>query len=211
MSQLDDFKERLKADLERTSERFQNSSAYASMKDSYDNLSPTKQKLTLFGTLGIVLLILLLLPQGTYEMSTDYEKNFIEVRDNTRGFLRAFRNSGDLPDVDIPPPVESVKSQIQNQALGARLIPEQIGPVQSSIPGQGLVSSELIEGEFKVNYKKLNLKQIVDLGAQMQNISGSVKMRAVDINANPEDPRYLDVVFTVAVLKVPKDPTTGDF
>jgi hypothetical protein len=204
MSRIDELKERLKSDAQQTWERFQDSDLYAKGKDRYDNLTPTMQKIVLYGSAVVLLLVLLSTPYSTYVVSKDNESEFLDRRQLIRDFLRADRASGDMPDIDVPPSVESVKQQIQNQAAVAKLIPEQIGAVQSTLPTSKIIGKDQLDGEFKVNYNKLNLRQVVDLGAQIQNISGSVKLREMDVIANSEDPRYLNVIFTVSVLKVPQ-------
>ena len=50
---LDDLKDRLKGEAAQFMDRFQESSLYLSLKDRYDSLSPSRQRLVTFGGAGI--------------------------------------------------------------------------------------------------------------------------------------------------------------
>ena len=68
----------------------------------------------------------------------------------------------------------------------------------------GLIPKGLLESGLRISLAKLNLRQIVDIGYNIQAISPSVKMNAINITANPEDPRYFDVEMKLVSLAVPQ-------
>jgi hypothetical protein len=108
--------------------------------------------------------------------------------------------------VAVPPNAGMLRTAIESVLTRAELLPEQ---KQGVVPGTAegrLIPQNLISEVLFVNLAKLNLKQIVDIGAGITAISGSVKMKDISIRANAQDTRYFDVTYKLYSLNVP-EPT----
>jgi hypothetical protein len=201
---LDDIKDSLKSQLGQTWERIQESSVYNQMKDRFENLSPTRQKLTLMGAGALTALVVISIPYSYYATSNDYVFEFEEKRNLIRELLKVTRESSEVPDIPAAPNGDTLRNTIENQLRNANLLPEQMKGVEVITADTGLVPKGLLETGLKVSLAKLNLRQIVDIGYGMQSISPSVKMNDVNIFANNEDAKYFDVEFKLITLAVPQ-------
>ena len=203
---LEDLKDRLKSDLQRTQERLGENSTYVALRDRYDSLTPVMQKVVMGGAFFVLVLILLLVPYGKYETSNETIAEFEAKRSLIRDLFKVQKEINETPEVPMPPATSAVKSRIESDLQSAQLLPEQMKGVSVLPPvNNDLVKAFQNEGVVEVSLGQLNLKQVVDLGYQFQNISPSVKMRDLVIQATQADPRYFDVVYRLLVLKVTPD------
>jgi hypothetical protein len=203
---LDDLKDNLKSQLGSYWSRFEESSFYNQMKDRFENLSPARQKLTLMGVGAFLALVIIYIPYSYYSSASGYVSEFEDKRNLIRELLKVTRESSEVPDLPVAPPAEMMKGTIENQLRMANLLPEQMKGIEVITAETGLVPKNLLESGLKVNLAKLNLRQIIDIGYNIQNISPSVKMSDVNISANGEDPKYFDVEFKLVSLAVPHAP-----
>lgn len=207
MSSLDDLKDKLAADARQTWERIQESAAYNQLRDRYENMTPPMQKLTIAGTAALITLAVLSIPWGKYTQSTEYVSEFESKRMTIRELLKVSRESSDVPQIPQAPPLEMVRSTIDNQIKSAQLLPEQVKGTEILEDTSSLIPKNLTQGMLQVSLAKLNLRQILDLGYQLQSINPSVKMKDMVMTANREDTRYFDVVYKLVALSVPAAPT----
>jgi hypothetical protein len=201
---LDDIKDNLKSQLSQTWGRIEESSFYNQMKDRFENLSPTRQKLVLMGAGALAALFVISIPYSYFSTSTDYVSEFEEKRNLIRELLKVSRESSEIPDIPVAPNGDALRGTIESQLHAANLLPEQMKGVEVVTAETSLVPKSLLETGLKVTLAKLNLRQIVDIGYNIQNISPSVKMNDVNIFANSEDPKYFDVEFKLVTLLVPQ-------
>lgn len=201
---IDDLKDNLKSQLGQAWSRIEDSSFYNQMKDRFENLSPAHQKLTLMGMGALIALVIISIPYSYYSQSTANVSTYEEKRSLIRELLKVTRESSEIPDLPVAPTAEDLKSRVENQLNIAHLLPEQMKGVEVISAETGLIPKSLLEAGLKISMAKLNLRQIVDLGYNIQNISPSVKMNSVNISANPEDPRYFDVEMKLVSLAVPQ-------
>ncbi len=200
---LEDLKEKLQAGLKDQWEQFQETPIYIQTKERYENLTPVMQKVSLAGV-GLVLIYLIFsLPMGYFGKSSEHISEFEESRQTIRDLLKASREAQEIPDIAVPPSIDSLKSQIDEQIQTARLLPEQIHGTEILAEKPNLIPGNLSQGMVKVSLAKLNLRQVLDLGFLFQTISPSVKMTDLVMEANAQDSRYYDVLFKLAVLAVP--------
>jgi hypothetical protein len=203
---LDDLKDRLASDIRQTSERIQESAAFNQLRDRYDNMTPGMQKLTIVAVSAAMTLFVLSFPYGNFTTSTENVTEFESKRMTIRELLKVSREASEVPEIPQAPPVNSLRSQIENQIKSANLLPEQVKGMETLDNNSALIPKNLTEGLLQVSLAKLNLRQILDLGHQFQSISPSVKMKDIIINANREDSRYFDVVYKLVSLAVPAPP-----
>ena len=204
---FDDVKERLKADLQRTKERLEESSLYNTLRDRYQSLSHLNQILVNVGVALVALLIILSIPYSHLDASRDSIVQFEAQRSLVHDLLHVQKEVNETPEIPAPPAIESVKSRIESELQTGQLLPEQIKNVAvlPSIQTPDIKSSQN-DGLVEVNLGQLNLKQIVDFGFSFQSISPSVKLKDLVISASAQDNHYFDVVYRLLVLKVmPED------
>ncbi len=214
---LEDLKDRLKNDLLKTQERLEENSTYLSLRDRYQSLGPAAQKAVSAGAVTVLLLIILSIPFGQYSVSNDTVTEFEGKRALIRDLFKVQKETNDVPEIAAPPPAAAVKARVESDLQGARLLPEQMKGVTVLPPTDSdLIKAHQNDGVVEVNLGQLNLRQVVDLGAQFQNISPSVKMKDLIVQASTKDPRYFDVIYRLVVLKVaqeelppPEPPTRG--
>src|SRR5437868_5607421 len=172
---IDDFKDGLKSQLGQTWSRVQDSSFYNQMRDRFENLSPAHQKLTMMGVGALIALMIISIPYSYYSQSTTYVTTYEEKRSLIRELLKVTRESSEVPDLPVAPAAEVLKSNVENQLTMAHLLPEQMKGVEVISAETGLIPKSLLESGLKISLAKLNLRQIVDLGYNIQMISPSVK------------------------------------
>ena len=94
---------------------------------------------------------------------------------------------------------DQFRNSVQSVLSGAALLPDQnagVGPYDVSKSSMGPKNSNNIKQEgLKVELKKLNLNQIVDIGFGLENINEAVKMAGMDIVASVDNDHYFDVTF----------------
>lgn len=205
---LDDLKDSLKSQLGQTWSRIEDSSFYNQMKDRFENLPPAQQKLTLMGAGALFALFLISVPYSYYSTSAEYVSTYEEKRGLIRELLKVTRESSEVPDLPSAPSSEMLRSSIENQLRMANLLPEQMKGIDMVTAETSLIPKGLLEAGLKVSLAKLNLRQIIDIGYNIQSISPSVKMSSMDVTANAEDSKYFDVDFKLVTLSVPQ--THGD-
>lgn len=81
---FDDIKDNLKSQLGQTWSRVEDSSAYNQLRDRFENLTPTNQKLTLMATGAVIALLIISVPYSYYSTSAEYVGTFEGKRSNPR-------------------------------------------------------------------------------------------------------------------------------
>lgn len=200
---FDDLKDRLTSELKTTWDRIQDSSLYNQLKDRYENLSPSMQKIATIGAAVLVVALVMSFPLSYYSQSSTYVGEFEEKRDVIRELLKVSREASDVPDLAQPPPVEQLRGMAEAQTKNANLLPEQVKSIEVGTSDSRLIPANLSSGTLNVHLAKLNLRQVVDLGYQLQAMNSSVKMQDLVVTANQEDNHYFDVAYKLIALAVP--------
>lgn len=203
---FDDLKDRIITDARATWDRIQESGAYNQLRDRYENLSPAMQKVTVLGGIAAITVFILSMPYSYFSHSQEYVSEFEGKRMTIRELLKVSRESADVPQIPQAPPIDSIRSSVENQIRMAHLLPEQVKGTEVVENDSKIIPKNLSQGTLKVSLAKLNLRQVLDLGHQFQSISPSVKLKDLIITANREDARYSDVVYKLVALAVPEAP-----
>ncbi|WP_413287884.1 hypothetical protein [Bdellovibrio sp. HCB337] len=201
---LDDLKDNLKSQLGQSWSRIEDSSFYNQMKDRFENLTPTNQKLAMMGAGALLALFVISIPYSYYSTSTEYVTTYEEKRSLIRELLKVTRESSEVPDLPPAPSADILRGNIENQLRMANLLPEQMKGIEVITAETSLIPKSLLESGLKVSLAKLNLRQIIDIGYNIQSVSTSVKMSSMSVTANAEDPKYFDVDFKLVSLAVPQ-------
>jgi type II secretory pathway component PulM len=200
---FDDIKEQILGQLRNIWERISESSAYNQLKDRFENLSPRAQKASLIGAAILLVAITLSFPLMNYSESNSYVSEFEEKRATIRELLKVTREAADVPDLAQPPAMDQLKTLADTQMKNANLLPEQVRSIEVGAASSKLIPPNLTSGSLTVNLAKLNLRQVIDLGYQLQAMNTSVKMQDLIITATREDAHYFDVVYKLIALAVP--------
>ncbi|MCE3010994.1 MAG: hypothetical protein LW875_10320 [Proteobacteria bacterium] len=200
---IQELKERLGSELNQTWEKVQDSSLYLKAKDAFENLTPPMQKTVSVGSVLLLLYLVLSLPFDLYFKSADFEGEFVAKRTMIRDMLKVSRETAQTPELPVPPGVEELRNRVQQDLQAARILPEQVKSVSVSPPTGKLIPADLSQGEVHVALEQLNLRQVIDIGFQLQNLIPTVKLKDMSMVANQKDSRYFDVIYRLSVLSIP--------
>ena len=204
---FEDVRDNLKEQLRQISSNVQESSAYINLKEKYQGYSPTAQKGILAGVVALSFLLIMAVPYMFYSGSQTSMEDFESRRTLVRDLFRATREAGSLPPP--PPPISS--SDLQNNARnllnGARLQAEQItGVAETPVTVTGIPKT-VEQAGILVSLSKLNLRQIVQIGHELQNIHPMARMNGLEIKANVTDPKYYDAAFKIVAFSAKPEAT----
>lgn len=204
---FDDLKDQLRERFQVLAARVQESAAWGDLTEKFGNLSPNAQKGVLAGIGAFFALVLLAIPYSMYSSSATTVTEFEEKRDLIRELFRVKRESAIL---DSAPPEISpaeLQSRANNQITTAQIQPEQIRSISEfDNAGSPGIPKNVIQKGITVNLGKLTLRQVVDLGHQLQSIHPSTKMIGLEVNANRDNPHYFDVVYKIVSFSLPAEP-----
>ncbi len=200
---LEDLKEQLLSLIQRLYDRLQDMPVYQQGKDRFDALSLRMQKAVIIGFSTFLWLLFLLIPYSWFAQSQDSVTVFEQRRAVVREMLKVSREASELTQIPAPPPVDSLKSDLDARLKQASLVPEQIKGLDIGGGASNLIAADRTSGSLLVNLWKLNLRQIVDVGTQLSKVSPSVKVTSLEIRANKTDGHYFDVLYKLTELAVP--------
>lgn len=204
---LDDIKEQLRDQLNTTWGRIQESSAYNTLREKYEALPVVQQKA--LGVVGLILAVLFLLwlPYSYLSSSSDLMTEFEEKRTVIRELLRASRQSEAQAPIPQGPSLDTLQQSVDQVFNSANLMAEQRGQVISTNAKDGLafIPPTVTQQAFAVDAKKLNLKQILDIGFELSRLYAALKLMDVEIQAaaGAPSPGYFDVVFKLVSFNFP--------
>lgn len=204
MSRLDELKDQLKTSLTTTWERIQESEAYNQLNDKYQSLSPSGQKVAQAVTAVLIAGIVFYSPISQLQVSSELLAQFEEKRTLIRDLFKTYRESSGGLQMTPAPQASELISTVQSSLQGSKLTPEQIVSVNTTQAEGRLIPANLQQAVVEVKLAKLNLRQIVDIGAQLANISQAVKVKDMFMQANAELAGYFDVTYKLYALKVPE-------
>jgi hypothetical protein len=204
MSRLNDLKEQFKSQIAPLWEKIQQSPAFNQIKDRYENLSTGSQKMVVLGITTIIILLLASLPLQFLLSASDEVASFEGQRDLIHDLFKIQQDSQSSTGLSSGPSQSSLQSQIEGELKNAQLAPEQLRGVQNAMGNITGLPKEFVESAVQVSLAKLNLRQVIDVGYQILNIHPTLKMVDLNMEPNNQDPRYFDVTYKIAALKVPE-------
>ena len=203
---FENLKEELKENAIELWGRIQESPAYNNIREQYENLSPNAQRGLTVGIIVIIAVGLIMFPYSYFSSSSDNNDQYVANRNLVRELLRANRLASE--SLNMPRTVEAadLKSQISDMLATYPLLPEQNGgttDIDLSDLGPGVAAGKLHITGVGVKLKKLNLKQIVEIGFDLQSRNPNVKLAGLEMTASSPDPHYYDVLYKLAVYSLP--------
>ncbi|MFN3455397.1 MAG: hypothetical protein ACK41T_10600 [Pseudobdellovibrio sp.] len=203
MSRLEELQENLKNTFQTYWDKIQESPTYGNLNDRYQALSPNGQKMTQIVAGVLVFGVITYIPLSQLQLSSETITQFEEKRSLIRDLFKTYRETPAAPPIVGAPEGQKLVANIQGSLQSSQLIPEQISSVNIIQAESKLIPSSLLSSAVEVKLNKLNLRQIIDIGTKISNISNAVKIKDMIIQANTELAGYFDVTYKVFSLKAP--------
>jgi hypothetical protein len=202
---LADIKDQLVERLKDYGTRISESESFILLSERFHNLSPLVQKVITGAALFLVGFLLYTIPAGYITAAQEAEDSFNTNRQLLRGLYRVARNPTIPPERFSGPDFNQMQSKVNDLLNKTQVLDTQKGafsPAKKPLNNAKVPSAIHQEGmEFEV--KKLNLKQVVALSEQVSALHPNTKLASVQIVADPADPHYFNVKYTLSSLSVP--------
>lgn len=205
---FEELKERFLIELKISWDKVKESSLYIKFREFYDSLTPDKQTAFNIASVFVIGFIIFSIPFGYYSSSQELVSDFEAKRDLTRELISTTRETKKNPSFSNPPDLMQLQGDSQSILQRAQLLPEQILSVSPSDAKSSLLPNSLQQGLLVIRLGKLNLKQVIDIGTELQNIHSGVKMTSFQMELHPSDTRYIDVSYTLSTLALPSSTST---
>lgn len=206
---LEDVKENLSEQFKQIWGRVRESDAYLQASEKYQSLSPAGQTGVLIGAVLVGFLIVMAVPASFYFSSSSEIGDYESKRDTIRELFKVSREAAAIPRPPPPVTASDLTNMARTVASTARLQPEQITSVNETPANVAGISKAIDQAGIQVALAKVNLKQIVDIGAQLQNMQGTARMMGLEVKANLQDPKYYDVVYKIVAFSAKPAPVAG--
>lgn len=211
---LEDVKEQLREQLQTLAARIQESPAWQELMERYQSLSPSGQKAALGGVGAIFALFLLLFPWFFYSSSMDSMTEFEDKKQLIRELYRYSHAASTLPPAPIPVSAGELRNAVQGLLSSQHpiLLPEQTASISDFDNGKAksaALPSGLTQSGIAVNLSRLNLDQVVKIGAALQNLRPTAKIVGLKVQATAADPHYFDVTYKLVAFNLPSDASGG--
>ncbi|MEQ1665424.1 MAG: hypothetical protein ABL927_08625 [Bdellovibrionales bacterium] len=200
---LENLKEQLKDQLSDVWSKIQNDPTYNTFRERYESLPQNTQKIIVSGVASIIVLLLLAIPLSYLNTADDFISIYNEKRQMIRSLLKASRLASESSINVQMVTTDFLRNRIQNEIAAMSLTPEQKADVidlDNRSLGTALVDKSIKQSGVGVHLKKLNLRQVVDLGFTLQDLYPSVKMSGLEITASSQDPHYFDVLYKLIIF-----------
>jgi len=204
MSRLDEIKDQFKEKFSELADKFKETELYQKADEKYNSLSPGGQKVTRYLSALLVLFFLVFYPVSQLQMSHEFVAEFEVKRELLRDLFKTYRESSAAPSLPTPPQGGELVSQVQSMLSSAQLLPQQIINVGVVEPEGRIIPQKLVNSVVAVQLSSLNLRQAVDIGTQLANISASVKVKDLELSATEGKTGYFDVIYKLYAFNVPQ-------
>ncbi len=205
---IDDLKEQLVDKVSQVWGQIQESPTFTNVKEKYDSLSPSGQKLSLFGLVLLGLLVILSVPMGYYDSASTNLEQFEAKKSLIRELFHLQHATSDLPPLPMAVTSADLAAQARAKLEGARLQSEQIKSVQPYDKPVVGINKPILQNAIEVSLQKLNLTQVKDIGVLLQNLP-NVKMISLNIEASePSLPgiHYFNAIYRLTNFSLPAEP-----
>jgi hypothetical protein len=203
-------KEQLKEQWAELSAKIQESSAFNNLREKFESQTPSVQKGIVIGASVVLVLILLSFPYGYYSASQDYMAQFEENRGLIKGLLKASRSAKTPSPLPAPLDEGNLRGRVEAITRSNRLMPDQMGEI-AAVP-QGAVKdvpATVTQTGVAVQLKRLNLKQMVGLATQFQNMGAGTKLIGMDIVQSAGQTHYYDMIVKIVNFGLPQVADAG--
>lgn len=204
MSRLDEIKDQFKEKFTEFAEKFKETELYQKADEKYNSLSPSGQKVARYLSALLVIFMLVFYPISQLQVSHEFVAEFEVKRELLRDLFKTYRESSASPALPTPPQGGELVSQVHSMLSSAQLLPQQIVNVGVVEPEGRLIPQKLVNSVVAVQLSSVNLRQAVDIGTQLANISASVKVKDLEMSATEGKTGYFDVTYKLYAFNVPQ-------
>lgn len=187
-------------------DQFQESDTYISLKEKYDNLPARGQKLVVFSAFFLVFLVLFSIPYAWFSTSQTSVTEFEDTKHTISELLEVSQEIKNIPPASLGITSADLKGRVEKILSEKGLSKEQIASVNetqfTNPQGSNLIPPQITATGVETNLKQLTLKQIVDIGFELERISPLVKVLNLEMKATEADVHYYDVQFRVSSFGV---------
>lgn len=204
MSRLDEIRDQFKEKFTELFEKLKETELYQKGDEKYNSLSPGGQKVTRYLAALLVIFMLVFYPVSQLQVSHEFVAEFEVKRELLRDLFKTYRESSAAPALPTPPQGGELVSQVHSMLSSAQLLPQQIVNVGVIEPEGRLIPQKLVNSVVAVQLSSVNLRQAVDIGTQLANISASVKVKDLEMSATEGKTGYFDVTYKLYAFNVPQ-------
>jgi hypothetical protein len=205
MAGIDDLKDQLRERGQALWERVQESSTYNNLREKYESSPPLVQRAMIGGLIALVLLLLASIPYSYLDSASQHVADFEDHRTLIRQLLKAVRSSQEQSPFPSGPTAAIIKPQIENALKGANLIPDQIAGIDEApiLGAENLVPKTIQQAGISVRVKKLNLRQVVDIGYDLNRLHAAIKLVNIEVREVATMKNYYDVDYGLISFIIP--------
>jgi hypothetical protein len=203
---LEDIKDQLREQALELRSRIEESAAYNSLRERYENLSPGGQKGLILGAVLFTAFMMMYIPYSYFSASSDYVVEYDDKRQLIRKLLQASRTASSTGAVGNPPAATALAETIRSRLSSFALLPDQttsVSAIAGAELGGGFAPPGIEQEGVRVDLSSLNIKQVVDIGYDLQNLMQGVRLVGLSMNPNAKDSRYFDVSYKIARFSLP--------
>jgi hypothetical protein len=204
MSRLDEIRDQFKEKFSEIFEKIKETELYQTGDEKYQSLSPSGQKMARYLTAILLIFLLVFYPVSQLQVSHDFVAEFEVKRELLRDLFKTYRESSATPALPPPPQDGELVSIVQSTLSGSQLLPQQIINVAIQEPEGRLIPQKLVNSVVAVKLSSVNLRQTVEIGTQLANISASVKVKDLEMIATEGKTGYFDVTYKLYAFNVPQ-------
>lgn len=211
---LADIKDQLVDTVKARWSDFQESTLFIEMKEKYDDMSPSMQKIVQVLGSTLVILILVTMPWSWMETSQENLESFETRKGIIRNLLQLKRDMQQAPQVPLGVGSGQLKSETQVALQSTGLTADQIKSVEevtvSHDTRSHIVPKTVDQSGVQVQIWKINLTQFIDLSYRLQRLNPSAKLMSIDMKANSDDPHYYDVIYQLVSFSPPQSALSAE-
>ncbi len=213
MDKLREALDQLKDTLLARWDQFQETDTYISLKEKYDNLPPRGQKLVIFSAFFMIFFIAFSIPLAWFTTSQTSVSEFEDTKGTISELLEVSQDVKTLPASNIGTSAADLRGRVERILAEKGLGKEQISSLTESQftnpQGSNLIPAQITASGIEASLKQLTLKQIVDIGFELDRISPLVKVLSFNMKATEADVHYYDVQFRVSSFSVKEATPSG--
>ncbi|MBT4760616.1 MAG: hypothetical protein HOO06_02865 [Bdellovibrionaceae bacterium] len=202
---LADIKDQLSEKIELMWGKIQENPSFNTLREKYEILPQKTQRLLKSGSLGVFVLMLISILVSFFSTSSEYITEFEENREVTRMLLKTASQEKFVSPKEIS--FSELESLINRNINNQRLLDDQKAGVSKDQPFKAkYIPKDANQVNASVSLSQLNLKQIINIGYELQNLVDGIKMTGLKISNNAKDDHYYDVKYSLAHFSFPQEP-----
>ncbi len=203
---IDDLKDRVLEALQVVKASIEETDAYIQLKERYDSLNPSMQKLLLASVGSLFAYIIIQIPMSYYTSGSDNIALFDENRDLVLDLYRAKRRSALAPSAPVALSASELESRSRSALVAARIPPEQIksiAPFDNRSPqASSFIPKDIEQKGVEVHVANLNVNQIIDVGHSLLAISDSARMISLEVKPGAQAGSYFDTTYKIVSFAI---------